>query len=131
MRENRIAPALDRIPEFTASATLVPASRVPVANRETIAWCLASFEEFLQRNKVRGEHKHRKLEGGGYRIVGVLLSSGRHALLTKFDTRPHFEITLDVWRDFHIFRDDFYEVFKRLNVPASTIQFCHGDMLWK
>ena len=130
MRENRKSPSLEEIPA-TGVGTLVPFLRVPQADRTVIALCSAPFEEFLKRNGVEGEHRHRVLEGGGYRGIGVQLSSGRHAVLVKYDERPSFEISLDIWRGLHVFRADFYEVYKLLDAPASTIQFCDGPVLWR
>ena len=131
MKANKIRPALDDIPSSTGTATLVPFSRLPRLDREIIAVCSASFEEFLQRNKARGQHRFRVLEGGGSRLIGVALTTGRHALLDKRDSLAEFWISLETWRDFHVFRDDFYEVFKLLAVPSSTIQFCDGPVHWK
>ena len=131
MRANQTSPSLDRMPESGGTAVLVPFSRVPQADRTTIAVCSASFTEFLERNRVRGERRHRVLEGGWYRVVGVKLSSGRHALLVKYDEQSAFEISLEVWRGLHVFRSDFYEFFKLLDVPPSTIQFCDGPVLWR
>jgi hypothetical protein len=119
------------MPEATGTAVLVPFARVPQADRTTIAVSSASFSDVLQRNRVRGEHRHRVLEGGWYRVVGAKLSSGRHALLLKYDEQTRFEISLEVWRGLHVFRADFYEMFQLLDVPADSIQFCDGPVLWR
>jgi hypothetical protein len=131
MRASQQAPSLDSIPAATGGARLTPFSRLPLADRHTVAVCGAPFEEFLARAGVRGVHRHRVLEGGGYRAVGVELTSGRHALLVKYDERSEFDITLDVLRGLHVHRQDFYEVFKVLGVPSSSIKFCDGAILWK
>jgi hypothetical protein len=131
MRANQTSPSLVQTPDTARTAVLVPFSRVPVAHRARIAVCSATFAEFLQRNGVRGERRHRVLEGGWSRAIGAQLSSGRHALLVKYDQQSTFEILLEVWRGLHVFRDDFYEVFKLLDVPPSTIQFCDAPLLWR
>jgi hypothetical protein len=131
MRANQTRPILNDVPSTTGVASFMPASKLPRMEYETIALCSASFDDFLQRNEVKGEHRFRKLEGGGYNSIGVALTNDRHALLVKYDTRPQFEISLQIWRDIHVFREDFYEVFKLLAVPESTIQWCDGPVLWK
>lgn len=131
MRANRSSPSLERVPESTGSASPVPFSSLPRTHRENVAVCTAPFADFLARNGVRGEHRVRVLEGGAYRALGVALPSGRYALLVKYDAASHFEIALEVWKERHVFRADFYEVFKLLAVPPSTIQFCDGQVLWR
>ena len=131
MKAHKIRPILDDIPSSTGTAALVPFSRLPRLDREIIATCSASFEEFLQRNKARGQRRFRVLEGGGCRLIGAALTTGRHAMLQKRDSVAEFWIYLETWRDFHVFRDDFYEVFKLLAVSPSTIQFCDGPVHWR
>ena len=131
MKANKTRPVLDDIPSSTGKAALIPFSRLPRLDRELIALCSASFEEFLERNNAQGERRFRVQEGGGCRLIGAALTTGRHAMLEKRDSVAEFWISLETWRDFHVFRDDFYEVFKLLAVPSSTIQFCDGPVHWR
>jgi hypothetical protein len=113
-------------------ACLVPISKIPVLHYATIALCRIPFDEFLSRKGVKGKRVYRKLSGGWLRTIGVKLPSGRHAVLTQYESHPDsFDVGLEVWRDIHVFREDFFLIRELIGVPDSSFQMCDGPVLWR
>jgi hypothetical protein len=120
------------VPNPDAKALLVPINRIPRADYETIAHCYVPFEDFLASKGVKGKRIFRVMEGGWYRIVGVSLPSGRFAQLVKYDNYPeYFQVSLQVWREMHVFREDYFLIRELVGVGDESFKMCDGPVLWR
>lgn len=78
------------------------------------------------------EREYDELQGGWYWLSGIALPSGRFAYVQEFDHhRDEVHLHLPLWREQHLFRQDFFAAVDLLSVSKEQITVCDGPYLWR
>lgn len=78
------------------------------------------------------EREHDRLQGGWYWLSGISLPSGRFAFVQEFDHHPgEVDLHLPIWREQHLFRQDFFAAVGLLSVKEEQLTLCDGPYLWR
>jgi hypothetical protein len=64
--------------------------------------------------------------------MGIAFPSGRFGFVQEFDRRSQeVELSLPVWRDVHMHRQDFFAAKALLSAPEADVVLCDGPFLWR
>lgn len=111
-----------------STATFIPFAALPQRDYYTVALCHASFDELLQRKKVRSTRRNVKQEGGACRVLGISCADGRYAQLVVYDARPNtIEILVEIFRMRFAYHADLEAVAELIEVPVSGFHWTVSD----
>ena len=78
------------------------------------------------------EREYDKLQGGWYLLSGIALPSGRFGFVQEFEHHPgEVDLHLPIWREQHLFRQDFFAAHALLAVAEQHVILCDGPYLWR
>jgi hypothetical protein len=136
MRANRILYAPGVNPdgaEPQRSARLIRFADIP----QPASYGLVAVLRFSLANRAAAlgqpcEREHDRLQGGWYWLSGIALPSGRFAFVQEFDHHPgEVDLHLPIYREQHLFRQDFFAAVKLLSLTREQFTVCDGPYLWR
>jgi hypothetical protein len=112
-------------------APLIEFDRDALIDWGAVAIVHRSLGVVIESSGLRVEWRHRPLEGGWLREVGIRLSTGRCAYLAETRTAPgEFTLHLVRYRDQFYFREDFDEVRQFLGLADAEVVVLTGQVRW-
>ncbi|RTL38946.1 MAG: hypothetical protein EKK53_18325 [Burkholderiales bacterium] len=136
MRANRMLYAPGLRPEDIDPGTCARMIRFADIPQPTEFACVAvlrfSLAGWAAAQAQPCERAFDELQGGWYGLSGMALPSGRYAYVQEFDHHPgEVHLHLAVWREQHLFRQDFFAAVRRLSVAREALTLCDGPYLWR
>lgn len=103
----------------------------PAAYGLVAVFCLSLAARLAEASRpcVR---EYDKRQGGWHRLSGISLPGGRFAFVQEFEHHPgDVQLSLSVWRDVHLYRQDFFAARALLAVPDGSVTLCDGPFQWR
>jgi hypothetical protein len=114
-------------------ARFVPFAEIPQpADYGLVAVFHLSLNECLAALGLTTEREFDRMQGGWYRLMGIALPSRRFGFAQEFEHHPgDVELSLPVWRENHLHRQDFFAARALLAVSDQQLTLCDGPFLWR